>query len=63
MRANLIISLAKTVKACLLNPGVCSRRTQGLLLQGAMHALVTTVLLWFTRFYTFRHNAKAYPPC
>src|SRR5437588_1974804 len=58
MRTFLVVLLTETVEGTLLVAARGGRRRSGLLLQGTMHTLVTTVLLRMSRLNPFRNDAQ-----
>ena len=62
MRTLMVELVAEVVELLLLCAKVGAGWSSGFGFQRAMHALVTTVLLWFTGFDELRQDAQAYPP-
>src|SRR5215475_5211420 len=62
MRPFLVVMVAEHIKARLLLGRIRRRRLRGLLLQGAMHPLVSAVLLWRGRMDEARFDPELEPP-
>src|SRR5262245_49430228 len=62
MRPFLVVMVAEHIKARLLLGRIRRRRVSGLLVQGAMHPLVSAVLLWRGRMDEARFDPELEPP-
>ncbi len=62
VRADLVEPSAEGVETDLLASAVRCRRPSGVVLQGAVHALVAAILLWFSRLDPVGADAELDPP-